>query len=1420
MDRAKQESPEGPRRNRVTLSARLPTAGVLAIGVALLAPVSFGQWDRVFVPEGMQEWSRWVAEGLPESYWCPWLDGSGGQKLPCVWPLKLELSIRSLEQGVEADFVLDVEAIGAGRATLPWTGWQIPIDVRVNDRPAVVGFGTNAKESSSKRFPYIVVDEGTSRVTGKLFWVRFPQSVNLPDGLARLVLFVDGARVSRPLVERGTVRLGESVTGGETESDSLSVKVFRLFTDSVPQVLSTQLELTVGGSSRQVSLGRAVPDGFLIHNIDSDLPARVSEDGDLQVMARSGEWEITLVSHAPNHIDAITVERPSPHWRSSEIWAVRARERIRSIRVDGVPQTDLSQLDAPSWFDDTPGYIVDEGDTLTIVELARGDTSPAIENVDVSRRVWLAFDGGSWVTHDELEADVNRESRISASYPLGRVKINDEPRLITSLKGKDGFDGVLLDATDLSVEAVSRISEAPGWFSRSINAVGWNLDANSLSMSMQFPPQWLPIWIGGADQATGTWVEEWTLWDVFVVGLLGVVALRVMGWRWAFPAVAAAVLIFAYTAWPVIGWLALLAVIALARAFTSERVRRWIGRAYWVLAVPVFASSALAAALFVLDAMYPQLDVERGFAQLEHASETPQPPVASERPPAERDAHTSITPFGDFASYREGDLSSLREEILTVTGSRMAEFKVATEAAEVQEVAILEDAGSEEPVWVQTGPGIPEWPDRGTEVVDLKWSGPVGAEQELSMLLLPPWATRLATFFAAALVLYTAWMLLQFRPKLDVRSKGRSGGSSAAAVAALALFVVPELMADVPTYEILDEMEIRFEQPPSCLPECATAESLRFLVEDEHLVVRMQVHVQPQPEETTIDLFGVRLPWMTPWVLPASVESNGRELPLWAEENRDSLLTLLTPGIHSIELRYGLKGLSRVEMRSGLSPAKVETEEMGDWRFEVDPSTALNWDSFTLRRVSRMTPGNEKQALEDVEASLSPLAEVERVFKFEREPRIHTKIRRVEATQDIPIEIRLQLVEGEVVVDEDVEMVDGVARFTLAPDQYRASWWSRLFPEDTVTLQRSEAENWTERWAVEQSDHWSVEFEGIAPVKTERKAGTSFRPRAGETLGLRLKKPMPIEGRSITIENARLTTSASGRYRSTELEFDVVASLGVPLTVRLPETAEIKVLAHGAQSLPVPETPEFSITLPTGESNYTVAWIDEAPMSFWYRERAVELSEPLANVRNQVEFPPNRWVIWLGGPGMGPGILSWALLLVVLAVAAALTRIPDFPLRPVDAVLLSFGVTLANLQVAALVAVWFVAIWVRNKRPPPVENHATYFVAQVLFAGLSVLAVLAIVVTVPMALLGQPQMEVFGVDSSPHSFAWFNDATNGSFPTPLVVSLPLWMYHVLMIGWGFWLAFALVRWVRVAWSAMSKPALWPRKHGSDLVTES
>ena len=171
-------------------------------------------------------------------------------------------------------------------------------------------------------------------------------------------------------------------------------------------------------------------------------------------------------------------------------------------------------------------------------------------------------------------------------------------------------------------------------------------------------------------------------------------------------------------------------------------------------------------------------------------------------------------------------------------------------------------------------------------------------------------------------------------------------------------------------------------------------------------------------------------------------------------------------------------------------------------------------------------------------------------------------------------------------------------------------------------------------------------------------------------------------------------------------------------------------------------------------------------------------------------------------------MLFWGVLIVVTLLGLALSQVPGLPLTAVDAVLLATGLTLCNLPTTLLVAAWFIVMLVRERWVDATERRALKNSIQVLTAAVSVVAVLALVLSVPFALLGSPEMQITGYGSTGYNYRWFSDHSGEGLPTAWVFSLPLWIYRGAMLAWSLWLAFALLRWMKWAWQRWVTPVGW------------
>jgi len=97
---------------------------------------------------------------------------------------------------------------------------------------------------------------------------------------------------------------------------------------------------------------------------------------------------------------------------------------------------------------------------------------------------------------------------------------------------------------------------------------------------------------------------------------------------------------------------------------------------------------------------------------------------------------------------------------------------------------------------------------------------------------------------------------------------------------------------------------------------------------------------------------------------------------------------------------------------------------------------------------------------------------------------------------------------------------------------------------------------------------------------------------------------------------------------------------------------------------------------------------------------------------------------------------------------------------------------------------------------------------QIGLALVTVVALCALAWAIPQGLAGQPDMHVVGNSSYGLQLNWFADRSADTLPQASALSLPLWVYKVLMLAWALWLANAVIGWLREAFTAWTRDGYW------------
>ena len=267
-----------------------------------------------------------------------------------------------------------------------------------------------------------------------------------------------------------------------------------------------------------------------------------------------------------------------------------------------------------------------------------------------------------------------------------------------------------------------------------------------------------------------------------------------------------------------------------------------------------------------------------------------------------------------------------------------------------------------------------------------------------------------------------------------------------------------------------------------------------------------------------------------------------------------------------------------------------------------------------------------------------------------------------------------------------------------------------------------------------------------------------------------------------------LRSEAGQRASAHTLSFTLRASQGGDQIIALPKNAEVIAVNRDGQVLNL-RTLDGKLSLPVvpGTHRYEVRFRDDAQVGTLVRTPALALGLPAANVTLDLQLPPDRWLLAAFGPQVGPAVLYWGELIVMIALAFALARTRRTRLRFHDWLLLGLGFSTFSWGALLVVVAWLFAFDWRGRGELP-QVRWRFNLVQVTLALLTTVALFALASAIPQGLLGQPDMHVTGNGSSAQSLQWFADRSTDALPQASAVSLPLWVYKVLMLAWALWLA--------------------------------
>ncbi|HKP58846.1 MAG TPA: hypothetical protein VJV78_19125 [Polyangiales bacterium] len=1345
----------------------------LAVGVLLLTAARAVAQESV--PAPLAPWVPWV-RAQDEDAACPVRDG---QAL-CFWPGPLSLALR----GQEGSFRFDVRLDRRLLVRLPGGSGTWPQAVRVAGKPAAV--------VSKDGVPALDLLAGDHTVDGRFAWSRSPEQLPVPPEFGQLSVSLDNKPVPHPRRdESGSLWLRSAAGGGEPEQLELTVQ--RKLEDAVPLRIETRIRIRAAGEPREISLGNVMVAGSVPLAIQAQLPVRLDPNGELRLQVRAGTYDVVVRARTRGpRSELASTPRPAP-WPEQEAWVFQPDTALRQVRVAGAPAVDPARLELDADLRGLPTFLLGPSDKLTLEELRRGEPEPPPNQLSLERTLWLDQDGHGYTVHDRLSGELHSGFRLELREgQLGRAAQGDQDQLITQ-RTASGPLGVELRAVNVALAADSRLEK----HTTSLPAVGWSEDVRQLGVTLHLPPGYALWAVRGVDEVDRSWLGDWDLLGFFFVLVVAFGTAGVAG-RWAgVLAFVALGLTYQESDAPSTVWLWLLAAAALLRVL--PRGRLWqVTRAVFVIALISLAVTGLPfAARSVREAIYPQLAAARGGLEFapsmsfgigmrgappELEPQAASAPLQVQSPPGEAGGAVPVEEKAEEAA----------DESLAGASSKSAKMDDARPRRRLDSYAAdrKKPRAEQDPdAVVQTGPGLPDWQFQSWQ---LRWSGPVAHDHHFELIMLPPWLNSGLHVLSVVLCGLLAWLIVAaagaFREQAPVPPP------VAAALAALLLLgAAGGARAQFPDAQLLEQLKARVSRPPDCRPNCVSVSELELSVDPKGLSLRAEVHAQ--------DRTSVRVPGPLALWAPERVRLNGAEAHLIAHPD-GFLHVRVTPGVQQLEVSGPLPPEDTLTLRLGDPPAHVRVRADG---YEVSGvrEDGTSEEAIELRRLLREA--------EAAAVSLPPWFSVTRSFEFANEFRVHTSVER-ETPLGTPALLHLPLLPSESVHDARVQVKDRQALVSLGPDDQGFSFDSTLAQSAQLELQANARDAYSERWELSCGSMWQCDATGLTPVRheAEQRWQPLFRPWPGERLKIALKKPPAAAGQSSTLDGVKLVVKPGVRATDGELSLALRTSRGGDHKLWLPEQARLRSLSVGGERRSTQrDGSAYGFSVLPGGSQVVVQFELPSGIEGVYTVPQVKLDARARNARVVVEQPADRWLLWVRGPAWGPAILFWGYLLLALGVAALLGRLRGTPLGTLQWLLLAAGLTQVDaVEALCVVGFFFIVGWRGRTLELSPWRHNLLQIALCIW-------LLAFASTlfdaVRSGLLVQPDMQVMGAGSYANMLQWYVDDSQPALPTPTLISLPIWVYRVLMLAWSLWLARQLLRWAPWAFRAFAAGGLWKKR---------
>ncbi len=1325
------------------------------------------------IPEELQAWVPWVMYGV-ERKKCSRLFSQNNKS--CLWAEPLELNI----SGNNASFSQEISLEYPGVFYLPGkNGESWPQGVTLDDSKAiVVEKGTRPIINIKKAGSYIV--------RGTFSWQHLPKSLDIPPTTGLTTVVLNGSRQENITVKNNKLWFNNAQKRETRANNSLELRVNRLVTDSAPLKITTRIELNVSGDAREVILNWQVPEDQIPLQMQSDLPVKLEKNKKLKVQIRPGKWTINFTTRMVGETNTLTIGKTGDLWPTNELWSFQSQNQLRIVEISGVNSVDPSQELVPQQWKRFPAYRMTADKEFILNVKKRGDATPAPDSLELHRIFWLDESGEGMTVKDRLSGTITSGWRLEMlpQYALGRASVNGKDQLITRVN-EGGNAGIEVRQGQVQIETLSRIQQISD-----LLAVGWDHDMKKVSAQLNLPPGWKLLHQSGIDSAN-SWVSKWTLFDIFIVLIISLSIWKLIGVKSGILGFVTLVLTYHEPNAPRYIWLSLLLCLAILKVIPDNvharriRITKCLLLVFLVLMLIPFITNEIRYGL------YPQLEKGQYHTYQQNtggfSSQTAEKSVKGE--------------LWGSAKLLESKKMADDDTIIDGTARGIGKAKLASKSivssmARYPERHYAPQNTYDPAAKVQSGPGLPVW---NWNRIHLTWNGPVESTQKINLYFLTPLMSLFLAFLVSGLlvgltIVFCADELGEFKKGNFL--KRFSFSLIALLILCAGTFTSSPVRAhegSIPDQAMLKSLKTKLvsdmNKPDECGNHCLDMPVINIEIKNGILRLDMTILADSQ--------IAVALPKSSNWnFTKITVDNNNGSL---FKGEKGNTWALVKPGESHVVMTGPLFRQSIQLSFPVTTPHKINFLKSEEWEIQGIDSNGTPGSQLGFQRINKDKTKPKKEILEM--GTLPPLVQIERILHLGIEWKITTVATRL-SPPGSPILIKVPVLQGESVVSR-IAVKENKVQLQLGAQENRKTWESVLMKSAQISLTAFTSQDFTEVWTLDAGPMWHIDIAGIPLVKQQTTSGLwqpQWYPWPAESVTLNITKPKGVEGPTKTIESSNVVISPGLRATDYDLTFVLRSTRGDTHTIHLPEGAEVqKVILNGSEQPIHQDKRGVTIPVSPGEQAVTINWRMPQNISVVFSVPEIDLGMDSVNSSMEVNFG-NRWIWLIKGPAVGPAILFYSELFIIIVGAILLGFISFLPLRWYHWLILGLGLSQAGLLANGIIVCWFLMLGFKKKFHGKIEGKKYFNLVQLTIICFSFISFFCLLYAIQVGLLGHPDMIIEGNNSSNYALKWYQDRVAGSIlPQPFIISVPLFVYRAIMLTWALWLSFSLLKWLRWGW---------------------